>query len=488
MSLALVAGVLLASPSPGAPAKSAGPQRPARVALPDSVIARLPHKDLTARSVLADWYSLDPGYRPAGKGPALKRAFLDQLIEKEAIALAANAEPFVMTDVESAQYLAARADIVRRGLYRRLVADSTVITDADRDTARARLAGSTAGQPVPAGTIETQALALAEDRRANEVNRRIRASLTPAWDDSATAQLARAYAALDPTLPDLSHPMSLRMPNRWPALAPTDTTRVLATSTAGPLTMGEFVRRFGQLNPFQTQLPVTAGAVQARGEQFLGQIWFDRESDRMGIAVDPGVTLALARRRESVALDHYYAHHVQARIDTSETVLRARFARTPERYSVPAHALVNSLSAGDSAGAGSIVAEFRAGAPWDTLCARHLAAGSDPASCSQPAPLPDTFADTALVAAVRALAPGEVVAHRFDAGDGSPGAWMVLRLAERIPNRLRTFEEARAFAARDAAAEQSESLLRAELVRLARALKVIRNEAALARLDFGPGR
>ncbi len=488
MTLAMLVLVLLAGPSTGAPSRPATARRAAPPALPDSVIARLPGKDLTARDVLDSWHRLDPRYRPPGTGLARKRGFLAQLIEKEAIARAATAEPFVMTDVESAKFVAARADIVRRTLYRRLVADSTVVTAVDRDSARARMTPTPDGKPVPPGALESQARQFAEERRANEVNARIRAALAPDWDTLATGRLARAYAALDPTMPDLSHPMSMRLPSHRPALAPGDSLRALATSTAGPLTMAEFVRRFGQLNPFQTALPTTPGAIQARGEQFLGQIWFDRESDRMGLLGDPDVVAALTNRREGIALDHYYANHVLAKIDTSETALRARFARTPERYAVPAHALVSSLAAADSAAADTIIAQLKAGTPWDSLCALRLPPGTDPASCTQPAPLPDTFADTALVGAVHTLQPGQVIAHRFVAGSASPSVWRVLRLVERIPHRLRTFEEGRAFAARDAAAEQSELLLKNELARLSKALPVRRNEAALARLDFGPDR
>ena len=447
----------------------------------------MPHKDLTAREYTQSWFSLDPRYRPSGTGMALKRTFLQQLIEKEAIALAANAEPFVMTPVESAQFTALRSDALRRALYVRLVADSTVVTVADRDTARARMEPTADGKPVPAEVVEREAHKIAEERRSAQVSDQIKAALAPVWDDSVTARLGRAYAALDPKLPDLSNPMNARLPTRRPDLTPADTALVLARSTVRPLTIGEFLQRFSTLNPFNTPLPTTAGAVQARGEQFLGQIWFDRECERQDIPTDPRVVAQLANRRESIALDHYYARHVLAKIDTSEAAVRADYAKNAANYAVPAHSEVLILPAPDSASADTVLKQLAAGARWDSLCVLRAPPGADPASCSQPQSLPDDFPDSALVAGVRELAPGRTTVLRFLTGNGSARGWMVVRMVERVPYRLRTYEEARMFAVRNVTATQSELLLKQELTRLSAGLKVTRNETALARIDLGPG-
>jgi len=479
MSLAFAFAVVLSAPAFGATT------RPAAATLPDSVVARMPHKDLTVNEYLQSWYSLDPRYRPSGTGMALKKAFLQQLIEKEAIARAAVAEPFVMTPVESAQYVAMRADAVRRALYVRLVTDSTVVTEADRDTARAHMAEAAGGKPIPADQLEPAARMRAEERRGNQVSEQIKAALAPVWDDSVTARLARGYAALDPKLPDLSNPMAARLPSRRPEIA--DTAAVLARSSVKPLTIGEFIQRFSALNPFNTPLPTTAGEVQARGEQFLGQIWFDREAGRQDILADPRLAAQLASRRESIALDHYYARHVLAKIDTSETAIRAEFAQHAESYAIRANSQVLILPAADSASADSIVKQLARGAAWDSVCVQHAPPGSDPANYARQQSLPDDFADSSLVASVKVLAPGQTTALRFLTGNGSDKAWMVVRMVERVPHRLRTYEEARGFAVRTVASNQSETLLKQELARLSAGLKVTRNDAALARLDLGAG-
>lgn len=475
--LALAADATLATAAP-----AARPVRRAVRALPDSVIARLPYRDITVREFKLAWQRVDARYRPQGTGIAQKRLFLDQVLERELIARAANAEPFVMTDLESAQYLAAREQAIQRALYTQLVADSAVVIAADRDSARVRLTASSLGkQAVPPEAIENYAHSLAENRRAEEFNARLKAQLAPAWDDSAMARLARGYGKLDPTKPDLSKPFSLQLKPRVPELAPADTGLVLVRSTAGDLTVGEFTRRFALLNPFQSDFPTTEGAVKARGEQFLGQTWFAQEAVRRGTMNDPDLVAAIANRREGFALDHYFARHVQAKIDTSEAVLKPYFEAHPDHYAVPGHSLVSNVVTPGQATADSLVLELKAGAPWDSICARHVPEGPSREQCGGTSTLPDSYADSALVRAVRRLKPGDILAQALALPNRGV---VVLKMIEYVPFRMRPFDEARVFVAREVAAEQTEQLLQAELARLRKASPVTRNERALARVEL----
>ncbi len=484
MSRAVLASILLAGVTGAAFAAPARPARRLARALPDSVIARFPHRDLTARELNLAWNRLDPRFRPRGTGLARKKAFLDQLIEREVIARAALKEPFVMTDVESAQFLASQAQALRDALYKRIVIDSTLVLASDRDSALTRLTASVRGGVVPPQAIETYAHTLAEPRRALEVNARIRLLLEPAWDDSAAARLARGYGLLDPTKPDPSKPFSLKLNQRMPQLAPADTGLVLVRSTVGAMTAGEFARRFALLNPFETDFPVTQGAVKARSEQFLGQMWFGQEALRQGFDRDPAVLEKLATQREGVALDHYFVRHVEAKIDTSDAVLKPFFQRNRDRYAVQGHSLVANVVTPGRATADSVLAELKAGASWDSVCARHVPAGPTRDQCGSTSTLPDAYPDSALVQAVLKLKPGDLLAQPL-AGE-SAGRYVVLRLVERVSYRPRTFEEVRTFVVREASAEQTERLLQAELTRLRRGMPVMRNERALGRVDLGP--
>jgi hypothetical protein len=397
------------------------------------------------------------------------------------MARAALAEPFTMTGPESARYVAYRQSLERQELFRALVADSARITAADRDSARREVAarpGADASAPPPAEAIESAARVRAERRRAQELETWIRAALAPAWDDSVAAFLARAYAGIDSTRPNLDQPFSASLRERRPPMAPADTARVLVASSAGPLTVASFVRRFAALNPLQTPLPTTPGTVRARGEQFLGQMWFDAEVARRGLARHPAVLAALADRRESVALDHWYERHVSAAVDTSQAALEAHYAIDPARYGTSAHAVVHHWPVPAQATADSIVRVLAAGTPWDTLCARLTASPPEREGCGRTVAIQDDAPDSAVVARLRTLAPGE----SYVRPEPESGVFRVVQLVERKPARVRPLAEVRSLVLRDVTAKQSEEILARRMAELVRAMPARVNEAALARL------
>lgn len=481
MTGALVASGLvlgLLGTAPAAPAAGAA-------TLPDSVLVRLPHRDLTVRQVRTHWARLDPRFRPAGTGAALAKAFVDQLIEKEAMARAALAEPFTPTPPESAQLVAYRQGLERQELYRLLVGDSARVTPADYDSARLQIQRSAApgAPPPPEDALEGEARRRAERRRADQVEVGIRAAIAPAWDDSAAALLARGYAAVgDTTLPDLDNPFSAVMKDRRPRLAPADTARTLVRSTVGTITIAGFVRRFALLNPFQSPLPTTAGTVKARSEQFLGQLWAEAEIARRGIAARPAVAAALAERRESVALDHWYERHVRAVIDTSDAARRAHYAKDPAKFGVQPHAMIHHLVVATKATADSLVAVLAAGTPWDSVCARFASLEREREACRHAFSIADDTPDSLLVARLRELAPGGAYVRPEPAGK----VFRVVQLIERQPLRVRPFEEVRDLVARDLAAQQSEAVLTARMAALVKAMPKTINQPALARLRLDP--
>ncbi|MGH7724828.1 MAG: hypothetical protein ACREOU_05310 [Candidatus Eiseniibacteriota bacterium] len=449
--------------------------------LPDSVVARLPYKDLRIETVLVSWYRLDPRYRPVGKGLELRRAFLDQLVEKEILARAALSEPFVMTREESALYTTHRDNLVRRALYRRVVLDSLTITPEDLELAR---------RDVPPGvtdsiTIRSAARTRAERRRSEEVNKQIRVALAPVWDDSVAALIARGFAALPPLQEKTPKGMKMRISNALPNFAPSDTGRVLVRSTIGPMTIGDFGRRFLLLNPIERTYPVLPDEVKARAEQFLGGTWFFAEAERRGLSKDPEVVASLAEKRESIALDHYYKRHVESQVDTSAAVLKAQFDKDPGLYAVGAHSLVRTITVPGRAQGDSIVARLAAGTRWEDLCAERNSDPRERELCVQPRAVADADRDTLLVHDLARLSPGESFVR---AGTTSQGVNnVVYQLVERIPYRLRTFEQARSFVVRDVASQQTEVKLAQILSDLKRRTPVEVNESALAALDLGPG-
>ena len=191
--------------------------------------------------------------------------------------------------------------------------------------------------------------------------------------------------------------------------------------------------------------------MKARGEQFLGQLWFDAEVKRRGISQRPDVVQAVAERRESIALDHWYDRHVRAAIDTSETALRAHYAKDPPRYGVAPHALIHHWVVPTRATADSLRAVLAGGTPWDSVCARFALTDREKEPCGHAFTIADDTPDSALVASLKALEPGGAYV-RTEPGDGG---FRVLQLIERKPLLIRPFEEVRTFVGRDLAAVQA---------------------------------
>ena len=477
-TIVVACALALAGGASAAPAKA--PAKASRPALPDTVLARMPHRDITTREYVLAWHRVEPRFRPKGTSLADKKTFLDQMVEREIVSAAALAEPFVMTDIESAQYVAARAQAIRRTLYQQLVVDSAVVTPADRDSARTRLHNSDPSKPPSPQALEAFSRSLAETRRAAVVDSTIKVALVPVWSDTAKARLARGYAALDPTKPDPSRPFSLKLNSRTPELAPGDTALLLVRSTQGSLTTADFIRRFNLLNPFESDFPVTPEAVEMRGEQFLGQMWFDQEAARRNVAAEPAVIEAAAARRESIALDHWFARHVSAKVDTSDAVLKTWYAKYKGRYAIKGQSVVTNVVAPSQATADSLVAELRAGSPWDSVCARHMPEGPMRQQCGSASSVYDDYPDSALVKVVRRLKKDEIVAQPL----AQPPNVAVMKMVERVEPRERSFAESRTFVVREVTSDQSETLLQAELARLHKRMSVTRNERALARVDL----
>ncbi len=314
---------------------------------------------------------------------------------------------------------------------------------------------------------------------------RIRAEMAPVWDDSVDALLARGFAGLPPLQEQTPRGVKMRISQQLPPFAPADTGRVLVGAKGDQISVAEFGRRFLRLIPIERTYPVTPGEVKARAEQFLGAAWFRGEAERRGLDQDPEVVRALADRRESIALDHYYRKHVESAVDTSTAVLRAQFDKDPGLYAVGAHSLVLSMEVPSRAAGDSIVARLASGTRWEDLCAERLQDPHLRDLCVRGRAVADGDRDTLLVRDLARLSPGESLTRTASTSSGV--TFMVWRVVERVPYRLRTFDEARTFAVRDVVNQQTEAKLASILSDLKRRTPVQVNQRALASLDLGPG-
>ncbi len=476
-----------AKPAARTAAKAKAPARARAAAAAsgaDTVLARMPWKVITRQDFLRSWARVAPTYRPAGTDLKAKRAFLDQLVQKELLAHAAITDSFAMAPLESAQFNAERRDILRRAVFQRLVTDSAVVTGEDIDSLRARLAP---GQAATLGADQMQAAAMqfAQHRRAAALDARIKADIAPAWDDSVAALLVRAYGKLDPKLADPSNPLAVHIPTRQPALAAADTGKVLARTSYGPFTAGDFTRRFLGFDPFKTPLPASIDDVRNLGSLILGQQWLDRVTEQPRIQNDPQALAAIAERRESIALDHYYARHVQSQVDTTEATLRARYARTPDAYALPAQWIITRMTFATQAAADSAQQALAKGTPWDSICARAFASGDERrGDCANELQLPDPYPDTLFAAVLQGLKPGESSVLPMPETKPGDERRLLLRLVRHQERKYQPFEAARGFVVRDVEQDQAEGILATVIARLKAETPVTVNERALARTDL----
>ena len=460
---ALLASALLSGPGPGAAAPAA-PGPPA-AALPESVLAAVGPNQVTTREFLRQWRGLAPGMRPPGPvTEQTKRAFLDELVNKELLTLAVAAAGYTPAAEDSAQLRNLRASLMRQEYYRREVVEAP--------------AGETGGD---AGG----AAAMAE--RERRLIERLVAPLELRFDAATVALVAGAFGKLPQ--PREQGPGWLRMQvTGWPPpVLPADTARVMATSTLGPFTVGRFLWFWERVPPAQRDRPDSAAAVVEWTQSFFAQGRIDAEAERLGFGRLPRVEAQLAARRQVLAVEHYYRTVVLARVDTSESVLTAVWKRDPERFHGPAHDRYLGLWYPERAAAAAAAAALERGAAWDSLLDARYAAPGDPQLelvrrreadlYREPQALGAAAPDSTLRAWFAGARPGQVFGPRERAGQ-----WWVYRYLDHQDGRRATFAEARPFVVQRVLAEEGERQLTTHLEELRRHYGARVNEPALAAL------
>ncbi len=110
---------------------TAGAPVQARI-IPDStVLARVGPRTVTAGVFMDNWVAGNPMTRPAVGDSAGRREFLDVLVNRELLRLAALERPTTLDFGQRAKLAGMRNDLLRNALYVKLIRDSVVITDDD---------------------------------------------------------------------------------------------------------------------------------------------------------------------------------------------------------------------------------------------------------------------------------------------------------------------------------------------------------------------
>jgi len=427
-------------------------------ALPDTLLAIVgpggsgpPERVIGLSRFVRAWSQVSPPARPDSLTPAGARGFLELLIGKEALGLAAARERWTWAPQESTGYAT---------LEDRLV----VAAMLDSALAAARTALGPAGD-----TLDRQLLGMAA--RDSAVAR-----LRPAWDDSLAARLARAFAALPRPSPDSSLMAQLRMLGAMPAVDPADTGRAVARWAGGEYRVSELLAAWHRLNPLAR--PRIESATQVR--DLVRNGLFERrlrEAGRArGLERRADIAAALANQREYYDVSHLVAREVYARIPTDSLTLLRFWRETEKDWALPLRVRLTRVELPGRAEAGAMALRLRDAAQAESLEAGARRAGLDYAVELGAAD------DSALFARALRAGTGTVLGP-----DSLPrGGWSVARVVAVLPGRGRSFDEVRERVADRWYGEEGERLMRALMERERRRCRVRVNEAALAALVRRP--
>jgi hypothetical protein len=427
---------------------------------------------VTRAEFLRQWENLGPARRPpAAQAEAGKRAFLDELIHKEALTLATESAHLPVTAADSTRLANLHTGLVRQVYFQRMVLDSL--------SAPAPIGGQ-------AGSREAQVAA-----REAELIDRLVAPLAPRFDDSTAALLVRAFSKLPPEREEGTGWLRLQMTAWLPPVLPADTGRVLATTSQGDFTVGRFLRFWERLPLAQRDRPDTLEAIRSWAKSFLAQRLIDAEAERLGYHRLPQIESRLRAERQILAVESYYRHVVLARVDTSDARLESEWKKDPDRFRGPRGERYHGLWYRTEQEARIAAAALLQGATWDSVLAARYPLPEDPqlarittAEAEQYRPLQlltEDSRDSTLGAWYAEARPGQVFGPRLRVGQ-----WWVYRFAEHDDGRWASFAEARPAVLQGVLAADGERELARHLVELRERFHVRVNESALAALRLPP--
>ncbi len=423
------------------PAARAG----AAPALPDTALAPVGGtRAIPAATLRAEWRLAGPQPGASSLTPEAARQFLDLLVDRELLTLAAARERLAWSPADSAAYAAMRDRLVMRAALQQALAGARAIA-------------------VP-GTDETTLGIAARDSLAARWN--------VAFDTVMVARMVAAWSALPRAVPGAPLAEQLKALNTLPAIDPADLGRAVARSDLGEVRASELLTSWTRLGP--AYRPRIDDAAQVR--DLVRNAFFERalraEARRGDLERRPDIAAALAAERERIATAAYVAREVTARIAPDPAAWEREYRADPARGTEPLRARVLRLAAASRGEAQRLGITLRDGAAAESLTVRARRRGIEYVAELSAGD------DSAVVARAAALGPGVVIGP-----DSLAGEWRVARVLAVLPARLRSFPEVRdEIAARWTAAE-SEKRARALCARLRRGWSVRVNEAALAKLD-----
>ena len=440
-----------------APSTPGHRQEGAAPSIPDTVLAVIgaarpgePGRTVGRSRFARAWTQLQPPTRPDSLTPAGARRFLELLLDKEALGLAAARERWAWTEHERTAFGALRDRLVVEAML-----DSAL-------TATRRALGARGD------SLDRQSLGLAARDSAL-------ARLAPVFDDSLVVRLARAFAALKRPTADSSLMAQIRVLGASPELDPSDTGRVLARTTAGEYRVGDLLSAWRRLNPLYRPRIETAAQLRDLVANGIFERLLRRAGEAGGIERRADIAAALANQREFNDVSHLVAREVYARIATDSLTLLRFYHATERDWEVPLRVRLLRVQLPDRTAADAMALRLASPAAADSLAASARRAGVE------------------YVVEVSAGSDSALFHDALSAGTGAvlgpderEETWSVARVEAVLPGRRRAFGEVRDLVHHRWYSEEGERLMRALVERARAALRSRINEAALDALVRDP--
>ena len=402
---------LAGSPSASGAAAQASKPTPAKKSaaprsMPDSVLARVgPTRTVTVSEFRKAWGQLQPPARPDSLTPEGARQFLDLLVEKEVLAERAMQEKWVWSALDSAQYFSLRDQLMVK------MALDSALAEGRRQPGADTLSLPQLGVAVRESTV---------------------AKMAVRFDDQVVERMRAALQALPRPSRDSSLFAQLKVLGALPKVELSDSALVMATSTEGPYLVRDLLLSWRSVNPLSRPRIETAEQVHDLVRNGLFERRLRADAERKHLDRHPAIASELQQRREFIAVSRFVDREVYDKLSPDSVELRRFFDQHAEEYRLPDRAQLIRIVSPTRADAGRMGARLLNAAEAETLAARarrerlnykvEISARSD----------------SALFAAAWKAGPGTVVGP-----DSARGGWVVARVTELHPSRLRTFEEVR---------------------------------------------
>jgi hypothetical protein len=438
--------LLLVVPGPCRAAAAAPPLPDTTLAVVSGPTGTPPTRVIGRAEFRQAWAQARPPARPDSLTPATARAFLDLLVDKEAIERMAAGERWTWTARESAQV---------RSLRDRLVMDAMLVPELEA----ARRATGVAGD-----SMSAEALGVAARDRAMR-------RLAPVWDEALLARLARAFAALPRPTADSSLMAQLRILGAMPVVDRADSVAVLARSSAGDFRVTDLLAQWERLNPVVRPRVQRAEEVRQLAQNGLFERMLRRRGDSLDVAARPDIVAKLERERHRIEVTHLVEREVDQRIPSDSATLAREYQRNEADWRLPLRLRLLRVEAGSATEAADLARRLAGPAQAESLAAQ--------ASRQRLSWVIEISAadDSALFAHGMAAGPGAVLGP-----DRVTSGWRVVRVLAVQPRRSRPFAEVRDLVWRRWYGEDGERRMRELLTRAHQDVLVRINDAALAAL------